>query len=43
MGKKDRRGGVRDRNGGVERDETEEWIGISGMSCRTRSRKGRGA
>lgn len=43
MGKKYRRGGVRGRNGGVERYETEEWIGISGMSCRRRSRKGRGA
>lgn len=42
MGKKYRWGGVWDRNGGVEWDEIEEWIGILGMSCRRRSRKGRG-
>ena len=25
----------------MERDETEEWIGVSGMSFRRRSRRGR--
>lgn len=30
---------ARDSNGGVERDERQQWMGLLGVNCRRRSRR----